>query len=158
VREVPVQVGDQVKAGQILVVLEADSESLSLLEAQARLAEQEVTYQKYFNPAPEDLKIAEAEYKQAQLKYESSLRNADSYEKLYAAGAVSLQELETARTQLAADEAAYLKAEREWNKIRNGLQGAERRSQEVAYHRAREAVKLAEQNLTQFVVPARIDG
>lgn len=79
-------------------------------------------------------------------------------EKLHAAGAVSLQELDSARSQLAADEAAYLKAEKEWNQIRNGLQGAERRSQETAYHRAQEAVKLAEQNLAQFVVPARIDG
>lgn len=158
VREVPVRVGDQVQIGQILAVLEADSESLSLLDAQARLAEQEVAYQKYFNPTAEDLKIAEAEYKQAELKYQTSLRNAESHEKLYAAGAVSLQELDTARSQLAADEANYLKAEKEWNQIKNGLQGAERRSQEAAYHRAQEAVKLAEQNLAQFVVPARIDG
>lgn len=158
VRDVPVRVGDQVQKGQILVVLEADSESLSLLDAQARLAEQEVTYQKYFNPTPADLKIAEAEYKQAQLKYQNSLTNMERLEKLHAAGAVSLQELDSARSQLAADEAAYLKAEKEWNQIRNGLQGAERRSQETAYHRAQEAVKLAEQNLAQFVVPARIDG
>jgi HlyD family secretion protein len=158
VREVPVRVGDQVQRGQIIAVLEADSESLSLLDAQARLAEQEVAYQKYFSPTAEDLKIAEAEYKQAELKYQNSLRNAESHEKLYAAGAVSLQELDTARSQLAADEAAYLKAEKEWNQIKNGLQGAERRSQEAAYHRAQEAVKLAEQNLAQFVVPARIDG
>lgn len=158
VREVPVRVGDQVQKGQIIAVLEADSESLSLLDAQARLAEQEVIYQKYFNPTAADLKIAEAEYKQADLRYQNSLKNVENHEKLYAAGAVSLQDLDTARSQLAADEANYLKAEKEWNQIKNGLQGAERRSQEAAYHRAQEAVKLAEQNLAQFVVPARIDG
>lgn len=67
VREVPVQIGDQVQKGQILVVLEADSESLSLLDAQARLAEQEVIYNRYFNPSAEDMAIAEAEFKQAEL-------------------------------------------------------------------------------------------
>lgn len=158
VREVPVRVGDQVQKGQIIAILEADSESLSLLDAQARLAEQEAIYQKYFSPAPVDMEIAEAEYKQAELTYQNSLRNAENNEKLYAAGAVSLQELNTAHSQLAADEALYLKAKKEWNQIRNGLEGAERRSQEAAYHRAQEAVKLAEQNLAQFVVPARIDG
>jgi len=49
VREVPVRVGDQVQKGQIIAILEADSESLSLLDAQARLAEQEAIYQKYFS-------------------------------------------------------------------------------------------------------------
>ena len=158
VREVPVQVGDQVQKGQILVVLEADSEALSLLDAQARLAEQEVIYNRYFNPGPEDMAIAEAEYKQAELNYQNSVKNAERSEKLYSAGAISLQELDQVRCQLAADEAAYLKAKKEWNQVKNGLQGAERRSQEAAYHRAQEAVKLAEQNLAQFVVPARIDG
>jgi HlyD family secretion protein len=158
VREVPIRVGDQVKKGQIIAILEADSESLSLLDAQARLAEQEVTYQKYFYPTAVDVEIAEADYQQAELAYQNSLRNADSNEKLYAAGAVSLQELSSTRSQLAADEALYLKAKKEWNQICNGLEGAERRSQEAAYHRSQEAVKLAEQNLAQFVVPARIDG
>lgn len=158
VREVPVRVGDQVQKGQIIAILEADSESLSLLDAQARLAEQEATYQKYFSPAAVDVEIAEADFKQAELTYQNSLRNAENNEKLYVAGAVSLQELNAARSQLAADEALYLKAKKEWDQICNGLEGAERRSQEAAYHRAQEAVKLAEQNLAQFVVPARIDG
>ena len=158
VREVPVQIGDQVQKGQILVVLEADSESLSLLDTQARLAEQEVIYNRYFNPSAEDMAIAEAEYKQAELNYQNSVNNAERSEKLYSAGALSMQELDKVRCQLAADEAAYLKAQKEWNQVKNGPQGAERRSQEAAYHRALEAVKLAEQNLAQFVVPARIDG
>lgn len=158
VRDVPVRVGDQVSQGQIIAVLEADSESLSLLDAQARLAEQEVTYQRCFHPTTVDMEIAEADYKQAELTYQNSLKKVESNEKLYSAGAVSLQELDAARSQLAADEAAYLRAQKEWKQMHNGLEGAERRSQEAAYHRAQEAVKLAEQNLAQYVVPARIDG
>lgn len=158
VREVPVQVGEQVKPGQIIAVLEADSEALSLLEAQARLAEQEATYQKYFHPSTIDTMIVQAEFNRAELAYQSSVKNAEASEKLYQAGAISLKDLEAARGQLAADEAVYLKAKKEWDLNQNGPDGAERRSLEAAFHRAQEAVKLARENLAQFEVPARIDG
>lgn len=158
VRQVPVQVGDQVAAGQILVAMEADTEALSLVEAQARLAQEEATYQKYFQPTPIDREIARAEFQRAELTYQASVKKLEGAEKLYRAGAISAQELETGKSQCAADEAAYLKAKKEWDIIQHGPQGAERRSQDSALHRAQEAVKLAEENLAQFVVPARIDG
>lgn len=158
VREVPVRIGDEVKKGDIIVSLEADSEALSLLDAEARLAEEEAAYEKYFHPSAIDTQITRAEYNRAELAYQSSLKNAAASEKLYESGAISLKDLDTAKTQLASDEITYLQARKAWDINQNGPAGAERRSYETAHYRAQEAVKLAEENLDQFVVPARIDG
>ncbi len=158
VRQVHVKVGDKVTPGQIVAELAADSEALSLLDAQARLAQEEVTYQQAFAPTEMERNIIRASYTSAQQAMQNSENNLNRTQQLYDAGAVSLKELEAAQSLLAADELAYLRAKKELDSMESGPQGAERKSLEANLYRAQEALQLAEENLAQFIVPARIAG
>ena len=158
VRQVHVKVGDKVTPGQIVAELAADSEALSLLDAQARLAQEEVTYQQAFAPTEMERNIIRASYTSAQQAMQNSENNLSRTQQLYDAGAVSLKELEAAQSLLAADELAYLRAKKELDSMESGPQGAERKSLEANLYRAQEALQLAEENLAQFIVPARIAG
>lgn len=158
VNSVPVKVGDKVKKGQILLEMECDNETLQLDEALARLAEEQAAYDKAFAPGKQDLAIARADYQSTELSYLDSKKNLERTEKLYEAGANSLQELEQARKQLAGDEATYLKAKRDYELITNGPQGAERESLQAKMRNAQTAVNIAQENLKDYVVPAQSDG
>lgn len=158
VRQVHVKVGDKVTPGQIVAELAADSEALSLLDAQARLAQEEVTYQQAFAPTEMERNIIRASHTSAQQAMQNSENNLNRTQQLYDAGAVSLKELEAAQSLLAADELAYLRAKKELDSMESGPQGAERKSLEANLYRAQEALQLAEENLAQFIVPARIAG
>ncbi len=158
VRQVHVKVGDKVTPGQIIAELEADTEALSLVDAQARLAEEEVTYQKSFAPTEIEKQIIQATYNSAEQSFQNSEKNLERIQTLYDADAVSLKELEEAQSLWAADHLTYLRAKKDFDTMINGPQGAELKSMEVNLHRAQEALRLAEENLAQFIVPARIEG
>lgn len=158
ITNVPVKVGDKVKKGQIVLEMECDDETLQLDEARAKLAEQQAAYDKVFAPDQQDLAIARADYTTAELSYLDNKKNLERTEKLYEAGASPLQELEKARKQLADDEAVYLKAQRDYELIKDGPQGAERISWQAKMHNAQTAVNLANENLKRYLVPAQMDG
>lgn len=158
VRQVNVKVGDKVSPGQIVAELEADSEALSLVDAQARLAQEEVSYQQSFAPTEAEKSIIQASYNSAWQAYQNSKNNLDRIQDLYNVGAVSLQELEQAQSLLAADQLVYLRSKKEFDTMESGPQGAEAKSLEVNLYRAQEALRLAEENLAQFIVPARLAG
>ncbi len=158
VRQVYVKVGDKVSPGQIVAELEADSEALSLVDAQSRLAQEEVTYQQSFSPTEIEKSIIQASYNSARQSFQNSENNLARIQQLYDAGIVTIKELEDTQALWAADQLTYLRAKKEFDTMENGPQGAERKSLEMNLHCAQEALRLAEENLAQFVVPARIEG
>jgi HlyD family secretion protein len=158
VKNVPVKVGDQVKKGQIVLEMECDNEILALDQALATQAEQQAAYDKALAPSKQDVAVARSEYNSAELTYLDSKKNLERTDQLYKAGAVSLQELEKSRKQLASDEALYLKAQRDYELLKNGPQSSERHSLEAKSHSAQTAVSIAQENLKHYVVPAQFDG
>lgn len=158
VNQVPVKVGDKVKKGQIVLEMECDAEILQLDQVLATQAEQQAAYDKALAPTQQDLAIARAEYQSAELSYLESKKNLERTEKLYEAGANSLQELEKARKQLAGDQATYLKALRDYELVKGGPQGAERASLQAKSRSAQTAVNIAQENLNHYIVPAQFDG
>lgn len=158
VEKVPIRVGQKVEPGDLLVALEAGEEQMALLEAQGRLAQEEAEYARAFSPSEADLAIGQAEHEQARLSFENSRREMERGERLFLAGAMSPKDLEVTRQQLAAQEAAYLKAKKELELLRNGPQGADRQAASAKLANAREAVNLAQDTLARYIIPARIAG
>lgn len=158
VENVYVKVGQPVKKGQLLLELESDQEALQLEQALAARAEQEAIYEKAFKPDKQAQSIAQAEYRSAELTYLQSKKNLERQEQLHKAGAASLQDFETARRQMAADEAAYLKAKQALDQAINGPQGAERTAAIAKLKNAQAAVNIAQQTLNNYQVKAQIDG
>ncbi len=157
-RQLYVKTGDQVKTGQLLAVMDALSEEKALSDAQANLAAEEADYQALITPSGEDLDIGRAEFEQAQTAYENKQKDWQRKDSLYAAGAISAQELETARQELTAAEAAFLKAQKTYDILRNGPRAADRKAAEAKLSRAQTALQAAEEDLGHYLIKAEMDG
>jgi multidrug efflux pump subunit AcrA (membrane-fusion protein) len=103
VAEVSVDIGDRVKAGQVLARLDTTSLELSLRQAEAQLKSAQAQLAKAQQPATEEtLKAAEASYYSALAQYQN-LKNSPSPESLASAKA----QLEKAKVALERAQAAY---------------------------------------------------
>jgi len=103
VAEVSVDIGDRVKAGQVLARLDTAALELSLRQAEAQLKSAQAQLAKAQQPATEEtLKAAEASYYSALAQYQN-LKNSPSPESLASAKA----QLEKAKVALERAQAAY---------------------------------------------------
>jgi len=157
-RQLYVKTGDQVKAGQLLAVMDCLAEERSLTDARASLATEEVDYQSLISPSGEDLAIGKADFEQARTSYDNKQKDYQRKEALYTAGAISAQEMETARQELATAEAAFLKAQKNYDILCNGPRAAERKAAEAKLSRAQTAVQAAEEEISRYIIKADMDG
>lgn len=157
-RQLYVKTGDRVKAGQLLAVMDCLNEERSLTDARANLATEEVDYQSLINPSGEDLAIGKADFEQARTAYDNKQKDWQRKEALYKAGAISAQEMETARQELAAAEAAFLKAQKAYDILCNGPRSAERKAAEAKLNQAQTAVQAAEEEMARYLIKADMDG
>ena len=157
-RQLYVKTGDRVKAGQLLAVMDCLAEEKALTDARASLATEEVDYQGLINPSGEDLTIGKSDFEQARTAYDNKQKDWQRKEALYNAGAISAQETETARQELAAAEAAFLKAQKAYDILCNGPRTAERNAAEAKLERAQSAVQAAEEDLARYLIKAEMDG
>ncbi len=157
-KQLYVKTGDRVKAGQLLAVLECVTEERMLADARASLASEEANYKGLITPSGEDLAIGEAEFEQAKTAYENKQKDWQRKESLYTAGAVSAQEMEIARQELMVEEAAFLKAQKNYDILCNGPRGAERKAAEANLSKAQTAVQAAEEEISHYIIKADIDG
>lgn len=153
-----VKSGDRVKAGQLLAVLECIYEEKTLADARAGLSMEEAEYKSVINPSAEDLAIGKAEYEQAKINYNNSEISLQRKEALYAAGAISTQELEASRQEFKIQETAFLKAQKTYDILCNGPREADRKAVEAKLARAQAAVQTAEEELAKYIIKADIDG
>jgi HlyD family secretion protein len=157
-RQTFVKTGDQVKAGQLLAVLECITEERMLADARANLAMEELDYQNKIRPADEDLAIGKAEFKEAKTAYENKQKDWQRKEALYNVGAISTQEIEKARQELMVQEILFLKAKKSYDILCDGPRTAERKVAETKLERARAIVHAAEQDLARYIIRAEMDG
>ncbi|MDD3852487.1 MAG: efflux RND transporter periplasmic adaptor subunit [Syntrophomonadaceae bacterium] len=157
-RQTFVKTGDQVKAGQLLAILECVTEERMLADARANLAMEELEYKNNLRPSDEDLAIGKAEFKEAKTAYDNKQKDWQRKEALYNAGAISTQEMEKARQELMVQEIMFLKARKSYDILCNGPRTAERKVAEAKLERARAIVHAAEQDLARYIIKADMDG
>jgi HlyD family secretion protein len=135
VREVLVREGERVRAGQLLVRLDADEPAAALAQAQAALAQATAR--------------ARTTLEQAELAYRQAARDLERARALHAQGAVSTRDLEVATR-----ESAAARAELDAVRARSAAAGAAGPLAEVA--RARAAVEAARARVgdTRVTAPA----
>ena len=153
-----VKSGDRVKAGQLLAVLECIYEEKALADARASLVMEEAEYKRVINPSAEDLAIGKAEFEQAKINYNNSQISLQRKEALYAAGAISTQELEASRQELQIQETTFLKAQKQYDILCNGPREADRQAVEAKLARVQAAVQTAEEELARYIIKADMDG
>ena len=129
-----------------------------LADARASLASEEANYKGLITPSGEDLAIGKAEFEQAKTAYENKQKNLQRKVSLYTAGAVSAQEMEIARQELMVEEAAFLKAQKNYDILCNGPRGAERKAAEANLSKAQTTVQAAEEEISHYIIKADIDG
>lgn len=157
-KQLYVKTGDQVNAGQLLAVFDCVTEEKMLADARASLAMEEADYKGIINPSAEDLAIGKAEFEQARINYTNSQINLERKEALYAAGAISTQELEVSRQEFKVQETAFLKAQKQYDVLCNGPREADRKAVEAKLARAQATVQAAEEELARYIIKADIDG
>ncbi len=153
-----VKSGDRVKAGQLLAVLECIYEEKALTDAGVSLAMEEAEYNRVINPSAEDLAIGKAEFEQSKINYNNSQTSLQRKEVLYAAGAISTQELEASHQESQIQETTFLKAQKQYDILCNGPREADRKAVEAKLARVQAAVQTAEEELARYIIKADMDG
>ncbi|WP_276624596.1 efflux RND transporter periplasmic adaptor subunit [Syntrophomonas wolfei] len=157
-KQLYVKTGERVKAGQLLAVLDCPAEERSLADALAALASEELRYKELVNPSAEDLAIGQAEFEEAKITCDNKRKTWERKEALCAAGAISAQEMETARQELLVQEAAFLKAQKSYDILCHGPRAAERQAAEANLSKAQSAVQAAEEELARYTIKAEMNG
>ncbi len=157
-KQLYVKTGGQVKAGQLLAAFDCVTEERTLADARASLASEEANYKGLITPTREDLAIGKAAFEESQTAYDNKKKDWQRKESLYTAGAVSTQEMETARQELMVQEAAFLKAQKNYDILCNGPREAERKAAEANLSKAQTAVQAAEEEISHYIIKADIDG
>jgi multidrug resistance efflux pump len=112
IEAVPVDEGDHVEAGDVLVALEDAVERATLAAAEADLAEARASYAKARRgDRPEDVAAALADVEAARAKAALSADTLRRSEQIAVGGHLSLSDLDTARRNAEADAAAAARAE-----------------------------------------------
>lgn len=157
-KQLYVKTGDLVEAGQLLAVFDCVTEERMLADARASLASEEARYNSLVNPSIEDLAIGKAEFEEAKTAYDNKQKDWQRKDALYNAGAISAQEMEIARQELMVQEAAFLKAQKNYDILCNGPRAAERQTAEASLSKAQTAVQAAEEEISHYIIRADIDG
>ncbi|HHV93429.1 MAG TPA: efflux RND transporter periplasmic adaptor subunit [Firmicutes bacterium] len=159
VAEVPVEVGQRVRAGDVLIRLETDELALQLKQAEAALAAARATLAKVEAGArPEEIEQAEAALKQAQAGYENARLTYERAAKLHEAGVMTGQEWDAVKAQYEVAKAQLLTAEKTLELVRKGAREEDLISARAGVAQAEAAVALAKLSLDNAVIKAPISG
>ena len=159
VAEVPVEVGQPVAAGDVLVSLETEELALQLRQAEAALAGARASLAKVEAGArPEEVEQAEAALKQAQAGYENARLTYERAAKLYEAGVMTGQDWDAVTAQFEVAKAQKLTAEKTLELVRKGAREEDLANARAGVAQAETAVALAKLSLENAVITAPISG
>lgn len=119
---VPVEVGQVVKAGEVLLTLDPQTIDLQIRESEAQLKGAQAQYEAALEPTnASDLARLKALLKSAQLAYDDAKASAHASKSLFEAGAMSKEGYDQVLTALASAEASLLTAKSNESTARSGL-------------------------------------
>ncbi|WP_069649912.1 efflux RND transporter periplasmic adaptor subunit [Caloranaerobacter ferrireducens] len=122
VDEIKVEVGDRVKKGDILVIINTDNIELEIKSLKARLEALKATYKEAVKePDKELINQAEARVRSAKILLDEAMRNYENSKKLYESGAISFDQYKTALDNLNLQKESLQIAENELEQIKKGV-------------------------------------
>ena len=159
VKEVLVTEGHKVKAGDILIRLDAEPIQLQVAQAQAAYEAALASLEKVkAGPRPEQIKQAEAVMQQAKINRDNAEQNYQRMEKLFSEGAISAQQHDQAKWQYETAEAQYQSAKASYELVKKGASPEDIKVVEAQVRQAQAALKIAETQLDNTIIRAPISG
>ena len=154
-----VQVGDRVKAGQVIARLEQDDLLAAVEKARADLTAAEAKRLTVKNGArPQELQTAEAALRQAEANSSLAQVNLDRYRALYQDGGIALQQVDTAARDYDVA-AAQVRTDREQLSLtREKYTPEDLQYAEAQVLQAKAALRIAEANLGYATITAPMAG
>ncbi|TDO71321.1 RND family efflux transporter MFP subunit [Halanaerobium saccharolyticum] len=111
VTEVLVNVGDRVEKGDLLIKMDARSNQISVIKAEASLKSAEASLQQAVNrPREEEIAKLEAQLAQAESELKLRKENYERQKQLFEEGYLSQEEIDQANNQLVAAQSSYQSA------------------------------------------------
>jgi HlyD family secretion protein len=159
VEELAVQVGDRVKAGQIIARLEQDDLRAAVELARANLANAEAKLATVRNGARvQEIQTAEANLRQAEANRLLAQVNLERYRQLYQDGGVALQQVDSAVRDYDVSVAQARTAQEQLGLIREKYTPEDLQSAEAEVRQTRAALRIAEANLGYATITAPMGG
>ncbi len=121
VAQLNVDVGSQVRQGDPLIVLDANDIRSQVRQAEAAVATAEANLNNTLaGSRPNQISQAQAAVESARVSQDNSQKNFERMKGLYLQGAISMQQYETAQTQLAAADAQSKSAQDQLDMLKQG--------------------------------------
>lgn len=159
IADVPVDVGDRVVAGDVLLRLETDELEAHLRQAEAGVDGAVARLEQLLAGATaEDLRQARASVRQAQVELDNARQEFERTEQLFRVGAVTRQTYEGAQARLRAAESAVESATAHLDRVQRGALEHDIAAAEAALHQAEAARDLARIQLDRARLTSPIDG
>jgi multidrug efflux pump subunit AcrA (membrane-fusion protein) len=159
VKQLAVQVGDRVKAGQTVARLEQDDLQAAVGKARADLAASEAKLATVRNGArTQELQTAEAALRQAEANQLLALANLDRYQQLYRDGGIALQVVDTAARDHDVSAAQVRSAREQLSLVQEKYTIEDLQYAEAQVLQARAALQIAEANLGYANITAPMGG
>ncbi len=155
VQDIKVKEGDKIKAGQVLIVLDASVTEIQVQQAQAAYNLAKATYDKVKQgPTADDIALAKSQVDRAKASVDQTQAAYDR------AGGLSNPYIAMTAESAALQQAtsAYQGAMAQFNSIVNHPTDAELRQAQAQVDQAQAALNLAKQNLVYGTLTAPIDG
>jgi len=159
VDQLAVQVGDRVKAGQVIARLEQDDLRAAVELARANLANAEAKLATVRNGArTQEIQTTEAALRQAEANRLLAQVNLDRYRQLYQDGGIALQQVDTAARDYDVSVAQVRTAREQVSLIREKYTPEDLQSAEAEVRQTRAALRIAEANLGYATITAPMGG
>ncbi len=159
IKQIHVNIGDQVTAGQPLVTLDGEEASIQLQRSQASLLSAQAKYTEALEGTPEETLLqTQNTLTDLQNKYNAAKKELERNEALYEEGAISVAEYEQAKDAMVS---ATTSLENQKQKLKSDQKGptkAELDSATAALKQAQADYALAQLDAGNLVVKAPIDG
>ncbi len=159
VEQLAVQVGDRVKAGQVIARLEQDDLRAAVEKARADLAAAEAKLSTVKNGArPQEIQTAEAALRQAEANQLLAKVNLDRYRQLYQDGGVALQQVDTASRDYDVAVAQVRTAREQLSLTREKYTPEDLQYAVAEVAQTKAALRIAEANLGYATITAPMGG
>jgi len=158
-KEIKVKDSEEIKKGDVLIVLGNEQIKIQVAQAQATLDSIQASYDKIKSGArPQEIKQAESAVLQAKINRDGAEENYLRMEKLFSEKAISEQQYEQAKNQYEIADAQYQSARESYELVIEGASEEDLKSFEAQVRQAKAALDIAKYQLKNTQITAPISG